>query len=158
MVDSKSVIELINEFQVILHEILAEGMVLPITFQTATLIEKLPPCWKDFRSYLKLKKKKMTLEELINKLQVREGSLKMAAKTDYERESKANLMEPLKKRKRSADDKGKKPRFTGDCYNCGKPNHMARDCKAPKKEDKRKGKQSTANVAQHELTNKLILL
>ncbi|KAL8465419.1 hypothetical protein ACS0TY_034796 [Phlomoides rotata] len=54
-----------------------------------------------------------------------------------------------------ADDKGKKLRFTGDCYNCSKLNHRARDYKAPKKEDKRdktKGKQSTANVVQHELT------
>ncbi|KAL8515219.1 hypothetical protein ACS0TY_014072 [Phlomoides rotata] len=46
---------------------------------------------------------------------------------------------------------GKKSRFTGDWYNYGKPNHMARSCKASKKEDKRKGKHSIANVAQHEL-------
>ncbi|KAL8498869.1 hypothetical protein ACS0TY_021998 [Phlomoides rotata] len=91
----------------------------------------------------------MTLEELITKLQIREGSQKMAGKTDFKREAKANLMEPSKKQKRPADDKGKKPRFAGDC---GKPNHMVCDCKAPKKEDKRKCKQSTANVAQQHLT------
>ncbi|KAL8477198.1 hypothetical protein ACS0TY_029477 [Phlomoides rotata] len=76
----------------------------------------------------------------------------MAVKTDYEREAKTNLMEPSKKRKRPTDDKGKKSGFTSDFYNCGKPNHMAHDCKAPKKDDKRKGKQYTTNVAQHELT------
>ncbi|KAL8536120.1 hypothetical protein ACS0TY_011666 [Phlomoides rotata] len=61
-------------------------------------------------------------------------------------------MEPSKKQKRFTVDRGKKPKFTSDCYNCGKPKHMARDCKAPKKEYKRKDKQSIANVAQHDLT------
>ncbi|KAL8515110.1 hypothetical protein ACS0TY_013993 [Phlomoides rotata] len=82
----------------------------------------------------------MTLEELINKLYVREDSLKMVVKIDNEREPKANLMQPSKKQKRPTDDKGKKSRFNSDCYNCDKPNHMARDYKALKKYDKRKDK------------------
>ncbi|KAL8472953.1 hypothetical protein ACS0TY_029969 [Phlomoides rotata] len=122
-------------------------MILPVAFQTAALIEKLPPSWKDF-SYLKLKCKDMVDQQTTNSRK----SLKIVTKTNYEIAAKAKLMEPSKKQKRPTDDKGKKPRFTGECYNCGKPNHMTRDCKAPKKEDKRKGKHITANVAQHELT------
>ncbi|KAK3030145.1 hypothetical protein RJ639_037666 [Escallonia herrerae] len=53
MVDSKTVISQVQEFQLILHDIHAEGMVLEESFQVAALIEKLPPTWKDFKSYLK---------------------------------------------------------------------------------------------------------
>ena len=53
MVDSKTVISQVQELQTILSEILAEGMMLSETFQVAAIIEKLPPAWKDFKSYLK---------------------------------------------------------------------------------------------------------
>ncbi|KAK3035364.1 hypothetical protein RJ639_033648 [Escallonia herrerae] len=52
MVDSKTVISQVQEFQLILHDIHAEGMVLGESFQVAALIEKLPPTWKDFKNYL----------------------------------------------------------------------------------------------------------
>ncbi|KAK3033129.1 hypothetical protein RJ639_036488 [Escallonia herrerae] len=50
MVDSKTVICQVQEFQLILHDIHAEGMVLGEFFQVAALIEKLPPTWKDFKN------------------------------------------------------------------------------------------------------------
>ena len=50
IVDSKTVMS-----QIILHEIQAERMVLSEDFQVATIIEKLPPGWKDFKNYLKHK-------------------------------------------------------------------------------------------------------
>ncbi|KAK3041153.1 hypothetical protein RJ639_028632 [Escallonia herrerae] len=50
MVDSKTVISQVQEFQLILHDIHAEGMVLGESFQVAALIEKLPPIWKDFKN------------------------------------------------------------------------------------------------------------
>ena len=55
MVDSRIVISQVQEIQVILHEIQAEGMILSETFQVASIIEKLPPGWKDFKNYLKHK-------------------------------------------------------------------------------------------------------
>ncbi|KAL8461155.1 hypothetical protein ACS0TY_032581 [Phlomoides rotata] len=65
--------------------------------------------------------------------------------TPQKRKAKTNLMkrgEPSKKTKRN-DDKDKKymsekPKFNGDCYNSGKPNHRARNCKVKKEEDKNK--------------------
>ena len=74
MVDSKTVISQVQEIQVILHEIQAEGMILSETFQVATTIEKLPPGWKDFKNYLKHKRKKMNLEELIVRLRIEEDN------------------------------------------------------------------------------------
>ena len=43
IVDSKTVVNQVQELQVILHEIHAEGMMLSETFQVAAIIEKLPP-------------------------------------------------------------------------------------------------------------------
>ncbi|RVW42300.1 Retrovirus-related Pol polyprotein from transposon TNT 1-94 [Vitis vinifera] len=67
MIDSKTVISQVQELQVILHEIHYEGMSLSDSFQVAAVIEKLPPLWKDFKNYLKHKRKEMNLEELIPK-------------------------------------------------------------------------------------------
>ncbi|KAK3037690.1 hypothetical protein RJ639_030634 [Escallonia herrerae] len=70
MVDSKTVISQVQEFQPILHDIHTEGMVLGESFQVAALIEKLPPTWKDFKNYLKHKCKEMKLEDLIVRLRI----------------------------------------------------------------------------------------
>ena len=72
MVDSKSVGSQVQEFQAILHDIQTEGMVLSETFQVAAAIEKLPPGWKDFKNYLKHKRKEMSLEDLIVRLHIEE--------------------------------------------------------------------------------------
>ena len=65
MVDSKTVINQVQEFQIILSEILVEGMMLSETFQVAAIIEKLPYAWKDFKRYLKHKRKEMNIEGLV---------------------------------------------------------------------------------------------
>ena len=55
MVDSKTVISQVQEFQLVLHGIEVEGMILPETFHVTTIVEKLPPAWRDFKNYLKLR-------------------------------------------------------------------------------------------------------
>ena len=50
MVDSKTVLSQVQELQLILHEIHAEGMFVSESFQVATIIEELPPSWKDFKN------------------------------------------------------------------------------------------------------------
>ncbi|KZV24914.1 hypothetical protein F511_21612 [Dorcoceras hygrometricum] len=64
MLDSKPVISQVQELQLILHDIHAEGMTLSESFQVAAIIEKLPPAWKEFKNYLKHKRKEMNVEEL----------------------------------------------------------------------------------------------
>ncbi|KAL0336223.1 UNVERIFIED_CONTAM: hypothetical protein Sradi_4834200 [Sesamum radiatum] len=54
-------------------------------------------------------------------------------------EAKANLMEQngntsiKRKRVDYKPKKGRAKMIKGNCYNCGKPNHMAKDCRLPKK-------------------------
>ena len=74
MVDSKTMVSQVQELQVILHEIHAEGMMLSETFQVATIIEKLPLAWKDFKNYLKHKRKEMTIEDLVIRLRIEEDN------------------------------------------------------------------------------------
>ena len=103
MIDSKIVMSQVQELQIILHEIHAKKMVLNESFQVATMIEKLPPSWKD---YLKHKHKEMGLEDLIVRLRIEEDnqvSNKKPRKLPIE--SKANLVEQKlgKKRKYSSE-------------------------------------------------------
>ncbi|XP_019229858.1 PREDICTED: uncharacterized protein LOC109210842 [Nicotiana attenuata] len=74
MVDGKSVITQVQELQVIIHDLLAEGIAINEVFQVAAFIEKLPPLWKDFKNYLKHKRKEMTLEDLIVRLRIEEDN------------------------------------------------------------------------------------
>ena len=43
-------------------------------FQVTTIIEQLPPLWKDFKNYLKHKRKEMTVEDLIVRLRIKEDN------------------------------------------------------------------------------------
>ncbi|KAK6147914.1 hypothetical protein DH2020_018826 [Rehmannia glutinosa] len=133
-------------------------MALPKAFQVAALIEKLPPNWRDFKNYLKHKRKEMGLEDLIVKLRIEEDNRRIDSKSKFvPMESKANLMEhgSSSNSKKRPNDKGKKPaagKFQGACYNCGKPNHMAKFAVDQKK--KKTKPQSNANVVEErELTD-----
>ena len=94
MIDYKAIINQVQKLQVILHEIHAEGMSLSQSFQVAAIIEKLPPLWKDFKNYIKHKRKEMKLEGLIVRLRIEEDNHafeKKAGKTFTE--AKVNVVE-----------------------------------------------------------------
>ncbi|KAL9664498.1 hypothetical protein QQ045_019901 [Rhodiola kirilowii] len=51
-----------------------EGMKINESFQVATVIEKRPSGWKDFKNYLKHKRKEMSTEDLVICLQNEEDN------------------------------------------------------------------------------------
>ena len=120
------------DFKMVVHDIHAEGMTLSETFQVAAFIEKLPPSWKDFKNYLKHKRKELSLEDLIVRLRIEEDNRLSEKKVGKNLEvSKANVVEegskPNKKRKmpsksREGFNQGRK-KFVGKCFNCGKSGH-----------------------------------
>ena len=104
MVDSKTVLSQVQELQVVVHDIHAEGMTLSETFQVASFIEKLPPSWRDFKNYIKHKRKELSLEDLIVRLRIEKDNRLSDKKVGKNLEvSKANVVEegskPNKKRK-----------------------------------------------------------
>ncbi|XP_073153632.1 uncharacterized protein [Henckelia pumila] len=153
MIDSKTVMSQVQEIQIILHDLLAERMKINEPFQVASIIEKLPPMWKDFKNYLKHKRKELKLEDLIVRLRIEEDNKNTEAKSHkkMETEAKANLAESSMshkmKRPHDGKQKGKAKKFQGSCYNCGKPNQMARDCRIPKKKNTNQ-KQNQSNLVE----------
>ena len=134
MIDAKTVISQIQELQVIIHELHDEGMTLSESFQVAAAIEKLPPSWKDFKNYLKHKRKEMTMEELIVRLRIEEDNRKSEKKPSHTMVAKANIVESEKPNKRKHEHAPKKSKkFQGSCHNSGKKGHKAAECRAPKK-------------------------
>ncbi|XP_073057051.1 uncharacterized protein [Primulina eburnea] len=145
MVDSKPVISQVQELQVILHEIHGEGMTLSESFQVAAIVEKLPPAWKDFKNYLKHKRKEMNVEELIVRLRLEEDNKSSERRLFSPVDAKANVVEhgqSSKKRTFSSSNrklnmgpKGgvSKKKFSGKCYNCDGMGHKASECKKPRR-------------------------
>ena len=155
MLDSKTVISQVQDLQVILHDIHAEGMSLSESFQVAAIIEKLSPLWKEFKNYLKHKRKEMRLEDLIVRLRIEEdnrASEKKACKGFME--SKANVVEQgqtshnHKKRKHNGNGpkEGPTKKFQGKCYVCNKQGHRAKDFCSHKEQGNPKKKRPQANV------------
>ncbi|KAM1167447.1 hypothetical protein ACFX19_030003 [Malus domestica] len=127
MIDSKKVINQVQELQLILHEIHAEGMSLSETFQVAAVIEKLPPSWKEFKNYLKHKRKEMGLEDLIVRLRIEEDNRCSEKKSNSQlMQAKAHIVEGgsknNKKRKHSGESssQGNSKKFKGKCFVCNK--------------------------------------
>lgn len=93
MDDSKKVMSQVQDLQILLHDIHAEGMTLSETFQVPAIIEKLPPSWVEFKNYLKHKRKEMSVEDLVVRLRIEEDN-KLAQKNTYTPDSaKENLVE-----------------------------------------------------------------
>ncbi|XP_057463836.1 uncharacterized protein LOC130753677 [Actinidia eriantha] len=95
MVDSKTIISQVQELQVLLHEIHVEGMSLSESFQVVAIIEKLPPSKKDFKNYLKHKRKEMNLEDLIVRLRIEQDNRvsKNRENQAFQFKAKANIVE-----------------------------------------------------------------
>ncbi|XP_041999827.1 uncharacterized protein LOC121749312 [Salvia splendens] len=100
MVDSRSVVVHAEELQIIIHDVHAEGMVLPDQFIVAAMIEKLPSGWTDFKNYLKHKREEMKPEDLIVRLRVEEDNRRYHQKPGSSEDSKANLIERGRSSKR----------------------------------------------------------
>ncbi|PRQ52113.1 putative RNA-directed DNA polymerase [Rosa chinensis] len=147
MVDSKTVVSQVDELQVIIHELHDEGMVINESFQVGSVIEKLPPSWKDFKVHLKHKKSEMTMEDLVLKLRVQEDHLKSEKQPDGSIiEAKANMVEgeTSKPKFKGQKFKGNKhdvkyatktknfKKIKGSCWVCGKPGHKAQECRHKK--------------------------
>ncbi|KAL3365238.1 hypothetical protein AABB24_010412, partial [Solanum stoloniferum] len=142
-------------FNLFLHDLIAEDMVVNEAFQVAAMIEKLPPSWNDFKNYLKHKRKEMKLEDLVIRLKIEEDN-KTAEKKSRKSSTiiGVNIIEEApakgKKKKKSNGQKSEqaKKKFKGNCYTCGKASHKSFDCRAPRKDTDKDNGKSQANIVE----------
>ncbi|CAA0819637.1 Unknown protein, partial [Striga hermonthica] len=92
------------------------------------------------------------LEDLVVHLRIEEDNQKSSGKSPM-MEARANLLEQGNSSKRKPPNKGKQQpvkvwKFTANCHNFGKPNHMAKNCRKPKKAGLKKA-QHGALIAEH---------
>ena len=155
MSDAKSVVKQVEELQVIVHELDVEGMGLNPNFLVGSIIEKLPPSWKDFKIYLKHLTEDMNFEQLVLKLRVEEYNRKNERADAISLEPNANMVGGIPSMAKFQKNKGKgvaaKPPFIagknplapkkskafkkpqiGGCWVCGKPGHRAKECRLKK--------------------------
>ncbi|PHT45214.1 hypothetical protein CQW23_14372 [Capsicum baccatum] len=54
--------------------LICKGLIVNDAFQVATIVEKLPPLWKDFKIYLKHKCMEIIVEDLVVRLRIEEDN------------------------------------------------------------------------------------
>ncbi|CAM8901358.1 unnamed protein product [Rhodiola kirilowii] len=155
MVDARPVMEQFNELTRILGQFAQYKMKMDDSIAVSSIIDKLPPLWKDFKHKLKHKKEEMSLEELGGELQVEE-SIRIQEENAKQKEttesSSVHVVEDkgglrkFKGKKRFNEKHGskfdKKPK--GCCWICGKPGNYKNDCRMAKNE-KGKGKMNVGD-------------
>ncbi|XP_074282784.1 uncharacterized protein LOC141607327 [Silene latifolia] len=144
MTDSRPVMEQYNELLWILGQFSQHKMEMDESISVSSIIDKLPPFWKDFKHMLKHKKEELSIVQLEGHLRIEE-SLRAQEGTkgknkEIMEQSSINMMEVgesskgFKGKKRpmsnTNDDTNKKPK--GACWICGKTGHFKNDCRLKK--------------------------
>ncbi|XP_024965792.1 uncharacterized protein LOC112505993 [Cynara cardunculus var. scolymus] len=116
MVDSRPVMEQYNELIRILGQFTLHKMNMDESIAVSSVIDKLPPSWKDFKHTLKHQKEEMSLVQLGSHIRIEESLRvqecdKVKGKVDVGQPSV--LMVEEKKHKNDTKGKGKKRKYDG---------------------------------------------
>ena len=114
------------------------------TIIVSSIIDKLPPSWKNFKRSLKHKKEDITLEALANHLRIEEEYRKQDQNHDSEI-AKVHIVEEgqtikapksiKRKFKQTANASKFKKKQKGSCCHCGKLGHFKNECRLLKKKN-----------------------
>src|ERR1044072_4303672 len=138
VVDSISVMEQLYEFERILNNYKQHNMHMDEIIIVSSIIDKLPPSWKDFKKSMKHKKEDISLEQLGNHLHLEEEYRKQDDTKSQNAHEKVHLVEEENSRKsskkRNCDydkshenhngNNNKTMKRKGGCYYCGKPEYF----------------------------------
>nr|GEZ48370.1 zinc finger, CCHC-type [Tanacetum cinerariifolium] len=144
MVDSRLVMEQYKELLRILGQYTQHDLKVDESIYVSSIIDKLPPSWKDFKHTLKHGKDDLSLVQLGSHLRIEESL--MAQDSDKGKGKKVggpsvNMTKEGGKNKHHKQNKGKKrsneknsdkkPKL--ECWKCGKTGHFKRDYRSGKK-------------------------
>ncbi|KAH9726106.1 hypothetical protein KPL70_008133 [Citrus sinensis] len=147
MVDNRLVVEQYNEILHILDQFNQHNMKMDESIIVSSIIDKLPPSWKDYKKSLKHNKEEISLDGLGQSLRIEEELKLNSLEDQTTMSSKINVVEegkefkhsnhPKNNQKRKFDSKenqNNKKKKKGTCHHCGKPGHFKRDCRLLKKQ------------------------
>ncbi|KAD5962028.1 hypothetical protein E3N88_13501 [Mikania micrantha] len=137
-----------NELLRILGQFTQHDMKMDESIQVSSIIDKLPPSWKDYKHNLKHQKGELTLVELGSHFRIEE-SLRGFEKTWVNDDKKpvgpssVNLVEEVgssknnhklkgKRKFQVKDNKGSNKKQIITCWKCGKVGHFKKDCRVGK--------------------------
>ncbi|CAA7030654.1 unnamed protein product [Microthlaspi erraticum] len=147
MSDTRPVMEQYNELLRILGQFAQYDMKMDESISVSSIIDKLPPSWKDFRRTLKHQKEELSLVQLGSHLRIEDslrmqegGKPKVAEGFFYQHDGGGDdskwknkgKKRPFNSNTHNRSNKRSKP----VCWNCNKPGHFKSDCRAGKDKDK----------------------
>nr|GEU87020.1 zinc finger, CCHC-type [Tanacetum cinerariifolium] len=148
MVDSRPVMEQYNELHRILRQYTQHGLKMDESISVSSIIDKLPPSWKDLKHTLKHGKDDLSLVQLGSHLRIEESlraqdsdkgkgkevggpSVNMTEDGGKNKHHKQNKGKKRSNENNSGSRSNKKPKL--ECWKCGKTGHFKRDCQSGKK-------------------------
>ncbi|GKC91245.1 zinc finger, CCHC-type containing protein [Tanacetum coccineum] len=151
MVDSRLVMENFNELLRTLRQYTQPGLKIDESISISSVIDKLPPSWKDFKNTLKHGKDDLSLVQLGSHLRIKESLRAQESNKGKGKEvagASVNMTDEGGKNKNKKQNKGKKHSFNKndgssgsnkkpkmECWKCGKTSHFKRDCRSGNKKN-----------------------
>ncbi|KAH7578060.1 hypothetical protein JRO89_XS01G0335700 [Xanthoceras sorbifolium] len=147
MVDEKSILEQVQEFNNIVDSIVAAGMMIDENFHVSVIISKLPPSWKDFCVKL-MREEYLSFGMLMDHIYIEEESRRQDKQGKPSNSVDSRLAKGLGPRMREMKRAGlswKRRESETDgktvfCYNCRKKGHVSKHCRNRKFDKEIKGK------------------
>lgn len=148
MIDARPVMEQYHELLRILGQFAQHNLKMDEAISVAMIIDKLPPSWKEFKHTLKHNKEELTLVQLGSHFRIEEalknqeldnnpkGKNQVGSSVNMvegESSKNSNKFKNNKRKTKGCNDKSghfKKPKL--ECWKCGKPGHLKKDCRVRK--------------------------